>query len=276
MHKNYLAAGYAETTVKTLRLLSVSDIAAVRRRVAENPKTPADILTKMAVDKDSQVRIAVGLNSATPHVVLSRLVYDDDPDVRYWLASTSYLPVRILMELTADKNPYVSQRAERTVFLMEAGLSQRTLTIFQFLEQDHSLLVSRLEKLIEHYSSASQHYIFDETVDAFDELGRHFGRQHKLCLDEISNANKLSGELLGKCAADHMQINEKIETLILMHVEGKPDFCRELGQLLELVVKHIEFAEKELFVELRRHVTPQQMNEMNERLNQALLLSTAS
>ena len=270
IHKDYIAAGSLNATAQELQLLSLSGDSAVRRRVAENSKTPAELLVALALDQDPQVRIAVGLNTTTPHTVLSRLVYDDDPDVRYWLASTSYLPRRLLIELMADPNPFVSHRAESTVLRVQAGMSQRTLTIFDFLEQDHWLLVSRLEKLLEHYSRWPQDHIFDETIGAIDGLRAHFDRQHKFCLDGISNADGLSRELLAKSADDHIQINEKIDALIMMHIHGEPSFYDELCQLVELVLKHIEFAEKELFVELR-HVSLEHINNMNVRINQALL-----
>jgi len=275
--KKYLLAGSSKASAATLRLLSVSADPVVRRRVAENAKTPTHLLAKMALDQDPQVRIAVGLNTATAHATLSRLVYDDHPDVRYWLASTSYLPRRLLIELKTDSNPYVSQRAAHTLALVEAALgsSQHPLTIFQFLEQEHSLLVSRSERLLEHYSSWPRNHILDETIDFFDELKRHFGRQHKLCLDRIAHADGLPGELLAKCAEDDIRINERIDTLMKMRMHPEPNFCAVLKQLFELVLKHIEFAEQELFVELGWQVPKEQIDEMNVRLNQSLLKTAA-
>ncbi len=271
IHNDYIVAGSVEVTTETLQLLSASDDASVRRRVAESTKTSLYTLTTMALDKDPEVRIAVGLNIATPHAVISRLVYDDNPDVRYWLASTSYLPTRFLIELIADSNPYVSQRAERTVLRTQTGLSQPTLTIFEFLKQDHLLLISKLEQVMEHYSPRLQDHIFDEMIDALNSIKRHFERQHKFCLDKISKADGLFHAALVKNVNDCLQINEKIDALIMRHVDVETDLYAELWQLLKFVLNHIEFAEKELFVALREQVPQEQISEIDGCLNRALL-----
>ena len=270
INSDYILAGSLDATTETLQLLSVSDVVAVRRRVAESAKTPVYTLATMAMDKDPEVRTAVGLNIATPQSVISRLVYDDNPDVRYWLASTSYLPKRFLIELMADSNPFVSQRAERTVLQTQTGLSQPPLTIFEFLEQDHLLLISKLEQVMEHYSPKLQDHIFDEMIDAFNGIKRHFERQRKFCLDKISKADGVFHAALVKNVDDCLQINEKIDSLIMRHVDVEADLYRELWQLLKFVLNHIEFAEKELFVALCEQIPQKQISEIDGCLNRAL------
>lgn len=266
----YISAGSPNTAAETLRGLSLSNVAAVRRRVAENSNTPSEVLANMASDLDSQVRIAVGLNSATPFAVLSHVVFDDDPDVRYSIASASYLPERLLMELVADTNPYVSSRAKKTLAQARHDSLHGKMTIFDYLEQDHLLVTSRLEKLMEHASTCSRSCLHDESADAFDGLRWHFGRQRVFCLDKISAADIRSRNLLRKAETDHIQIDKKLIHLASIPDDRAPDLCTELPGLLELVVEHIEFAEMELFDALRRHISPNEIDEMNLRLNDAL------
>ncbi|MBS1999563.1 MAG: hypothetical protein JSS86_24725 [Cyanobacteria bacterium SZAS LIN-2] len=129
IHTDYLAADSPEIAEEDLKFFACSEIGAVRRRVAENVRTPTNILAKMAQDRDPQVRIAVGLNTATPYLVLSRMIYDDSSDVRLWLASTSYLPKHLILELAKDPNPYVSHRARRTAMLVQSRSRQARLSI---------------------------------------------------------------------------------------------------------------------------------------------------
>ena len=54
----------------------------VRCFVAENPNTPADVLTELAKDSDWCVRRNVAENPNTPIDVLTELAKDSDYDVR--------------------------------------------------------------------------------------------------------------------------------------------------------------------------------------------------
>lgn len=270
IHRDYIRAGSPQASSEALRLLSISELPDVRRRVAENATTPADVLDLLSLDSDPQVRVAVGLNTKAPINVVSRLVYDDDPDVRHYLASASYLAECILIELMADANPYVAQRAASTMVLAQSGFSPRTLTVFEFLQQDHSLLVNRLEKLIERAASGSKDCVFDEIIDACNGLRRHFRRQQHFCLERIGNADEISPEVLKKSELDHLLLESKLQSLIAMHRDREHDFCHELRAVLELLLSHIKFAEMELFTEVRRQATVEQINEMNANLNQVL------
>ena len=62
MHEKYIKAGHPATDIEDLRLLAKDDIDNVRRRVAENLKTPAEILAVLAADGHPEVRIAVAEN----------------------------------------------------------------------------------------------------------------------------------------------------------------------------------------------------------------------
>ena len=58
----------------------------VRAKVAENPNTPADVLTELAKDRDCDVRCFVARNPNTPADVLTELAKDSDYIVRYLVA----------------------------------------------------------------------------------------------------------------------------------------------------------------------------------------------
>jgi len=272
----YIAAGSTRVSTKELRKYSVSESSLVRRRVAENTKTPKKVLDKMSLDNDSQVRIAVGLNASTSVDTVSRLVYDDDPDVRYWLASASYLPLRFLRELIEDLNPYVAQRAEQTFNRIQSQVPQNELTVFEFLSQDHSLLIGRLNKLVKEYSFEHDNGNFDETINTFQKLSKHFDSQHKFCLECISSDDGIPCSLLAKCLGDRELIITKMDFLITMHSQGmsEGDFCLGISKLLKLVVGHVEFTEKRLFVELNNRVTKNHLHEMNLRVEKSLLTAT--
>ncbi len=268
IQKDYISAGAVDTSEAELRCLGKSGVAAVRRRVAENPGAPADLLLEMASDLDSQVRMAVGMNRSTDSSIIAKLIYDDSVDVRYRLASASYLSVRLLKELTEDANPYVADRAKRTLRLLREKAAPRMSTIFDFLEEDHSLVVGRLEKLLEHQSNFSHDTIFDEVIDAFDSIRRHFNRQHKCCLELIQNSDHtepLLRNVLEKCTDDQSRIVNALDALLVRQVDEQ-DLRLALEQLLERVLEHIDFAEKELFQELRKHVPEDEMEQMNTLL----------
>jgi len=113
IHQDYIRAGNACRA--NLHLLAHSSLTMVRRRVAENPAAPAQLLAAMSRDESSEVRIAVGLNRNCEREILFHLANDMDPDVRFALAEASYLRISVLKHLTTDPNPFVASRASETI-----------------------------------------------------------------------------------------------------------------------------------------------------------------
>jgi hypothetical protein len=116
---DYIKAGTANLSVLAFEVLVSHKSPSVRRRLAENPLTPASFLAKLATDKDPEVRLAVISNPATPFSSLVALSKDQSCDVRYGIAEDPNLPVWILYSLCFDDNPYVVRRAETTIKKLE-------------------------------------------------------------------------------------------------------------------------------------------------------------
>jgi hypothetical protein len=115
---DYLTAGQAAAKPAQLRALSAHESAAVRRRVAENPNTPRDILAFLAFDCNAEVRTEVAFNKNTPAKILRMLAQDPNPDVRYAIAEVITVPKRVLGILAHDENPYVAYRAAVTMGIL--------------------------------------------------------------------------------------------------------------------------------------------------------------
>jgi hypothetical protein len=111
---NYVKAGSQSCSPELLEAMAHSDIDRIRLRVAENPRTPIDVLEILAADKNADVRVAVGTNPSTPPYISCRLAFDEDLNVRLGLADEINTPIELLDKLTEDSNPYVSYRAIQT------------------------------------------------------------------------------------------------------------------------------------------------------------------
>lgn len=272
IHNDYIKAGSEEISAEDLQILASSELPTVRRRVAENKRTPADVLASLSRDKSAEVRMAVALNKSTPESIVTKLACDENVDVRHMIASTSYVPKHLLRQLAEDANPHVAQRAK----VMLAGLESkvgRMVSVFEFLSEDHAMLASRLQVLIEKYPQWSHDTVFEETVDVLDAIRRHLERQRTLCLDWIDQCapeSELLQSILRRSAADHQAMIEEISDLLMQHIDG-PDFRAGLAKLLQRLREHSHFTESELFAEIKKHVPPEDLDAMNLRLNQSLL-----
>ena len=111
---HYVKAGNQSCSPLLLEKLAHSEIDRIRLRVAENPRTPMDILQLLASDKNPDVRVAVGTNPSTPAYLSYGIALDEDPNVRLGLADDVNTPVELLEKLMEDANPYVSYRAAQT------------------------------------------------------------------------------------------------------------------------------------------------------------------
>jgi len=130
-NQTYIRAGHADTSADELWVLSRHAEMRIRRRVAENERTPVHVLLALAADPDPEVRLASALHPATPETVTFHLVRDECVDVRYALAEDCQVPAGVLLMLARDENPYVADRAMRT-------LSRRGGHPTAALERDHT------------------------------------------------------------------------------------------------------------------------------------------
>lgn len=113
--QKYIAAGCELTSTIVLVKLATDRSQKVRRRIAENPRTPITILAMLVSDRSPDVRIGVSDNPATPLGLMLLLSDDSSVDVRYALAENSRSPHQVLCRLTRDENPYVANRAALTL-----------------------------------------------------------------------------------------------------------------------------------------------------------------
>lgn len=123
----YVLAGSGKDHEKSLRRLARDANNDIRRRIAENPACPNDVLEQLASDGCTEVRIAVALNAKLDRQACCRLCQDPDPDVRFMIAATSYIPDVLLRLLASDENPYVQARANRTIELKVNAQSNAVL-----------------------------------------------------------------------------------------------------------------------------------------------------
>ncbi|MCC9205870.1 hypothetical protein [Arthrobacter sp. zg-Y769] len=92
----------------------------VRRAVAANPNTPAEVLASLAEDQDDQVRQAVAFNGATPGTLLADLA-GRSLDLAILVALNPDVPEAVLDTLQHDSNSLirfvaVNSRKSRTIF----------------------------------------------------------------------------------------------------------------------------------------------------------------
>jgi hypothetical protein len=110
----YIAAGSAYTTPSVLMHLARDANSAIRRRVAENPNIPADLVAVLLQDTDVDVRIGLTENPVVSVDYVELFMNDDSPDVRFSVAASPHTPGEVLLRLATDENPYVALRARKT------------------------------------------------------------------------------------------------------------------------------------------------------------------
>ena len=97
-------------------------------RIAENPRSGAETLRKLAGNESVSVRAAVAENYDAPADVHRQLAQDECVDVRFAVAENANLPPDILEILIRDDNPYVAHRAQTTLTRLEEKTRQVTET----------------------------------------------------------------------------------------------------------------------------------------------------
>ena len=96
----------------------------IRRRVAENPNTPADVLAQLAHDEDKTVGWEVARNQNTPVDVLVQLANNDSMRMRGYVATNQNTPVDVLEQLANDVDEDVRRRVAQNRNTPEDVLAQ--------------------------------------------------------------------------------------------------------------------------------------------------------
>lgn len=266
IHADYIKAGAPETTPQELAALSMSLLPAVRRRVAENENTPADILERLSYDVNPDVRIAVGLNKAVDENVIAQLTCDEDPDVRLWLASISYLPEELLQQLCEDENPHVAQQASRMIASRNDAIVQ-IIVSFEFFSDDHEKVIEELQEIIEQYNNWLPSRVSKATNKVLDRIRKHLERAKTMCLGWLDNMHLDCSEkhdVFKRSIEDESELLANISELIHDHDESVVPVKR-LSTLLERITAHKELHENELFAEIRKHSPQEPKSAESER-----------
>jgi hypothetical protein len=122
-----MAVAQITKSTDILRFLSEVDSGDVREAVADNPGTPATVLTALADDPVSSVRMAVAENVKTPERSLERLAIDKVNYVRWGVAHNESTPPAILKGLTKDPDKHVSDEAKQNPHTPKASWLGRLL-----------------------------------------------------------------------------------------------------------------------------------------------------
>lgn len=93
--------------VDTKKLEAEARETEARRRVAEDPNTPADVLAKLSTDSFTFVREHVAMNPNTPADVLARMSTDFNSSVRWQAAMNPNTPANVLARMSTDFDEYL-------------------------------------------------------------------------------------------------------------------------------------------------------------------------
>lgn len=92
----------------------------IKRKLAENPRTPDVVLFTLAFDNDMDVRLAVAVNPSCPSAIKVLLAKDSSATVRFALAEDPNTPLLTLSIMAdSDPNPYVQAQATKTIDAVE-------------------------------------------------------------------------------------------------------------------------------------------------------------
>jgi hypothetical protein len=91
------------TPAETLAILAGDEyVDYIRRAVAYNPNTPAEVLVRLARDVDFDIRMGVACNTNTPAEALTHLAGDKDGNIRWEVTWNPNTPELVKLYL---KNP---------------------------------------------------------------------------------------------------------------------------------------------------------------------------
>jgi len=166
------------------RAIPEPDSYSVRWALADNPRTPQDILNELGTLHERQVVVAVATNPNTPAETINRLASISDSFVRKKVASNPLLTRENLQSLTADPDKLVRENAalnlQRRGQLGGLDLSDETLLALSRRASDGDL--AAIDELAELYvkardatpqDSAARRTVSTQFLKAFQLLGEN-------------------------------------------------------------------------------------------------------
>lgn len=132
----YYEARDPDVSIERLRELSTHWSPMVRGSVGKNPKTPLDVLFRLAKSKHRKVLIGVGTNPNCPREIFLQLTQEEDRYVKRQCIYYGFVPFDILLMFMENESPETRNQALNS--------------LLRRIQNDESLSKEDLTLLLEH------------------------------------------------------------------------------------------------------------------------------
>ncbi|HEY9713901.1 MAG TPA: hypothetical protein V6C72_10550 [Chroococcales cyanobacterium] len=140
--------------------------------------------------------------------------------------------------------------------------------VFDYLNNDMSNIVQRLDATASHYADWPRDRIFEQTKKELAALKIHFSKE-ALLEQNLKNPNGTQG-LIDKARKQREVIAKEVEDLVMIHVD-EPGFEQGLESITEKLGEHMNFCAATFFPSLKEHLTNDDMQHIGEQLDQMVL-----
>ncbi len=143
------------------------------------------------------------------------------------------------------------------------------MNIFDYLKTDEKHLLESLETLTKNYPEWTQDHVFQSIKNSIDSIHGHIQKKNDLLLNNVHDKSGM-GELIDKWQYQTNEINEAINSLIMIHVD-EPGFEDLLIKITKMVENLIRFSDEEMFPAVREAATTEEIKQMNTHLDTLVL-----
>ena len=143
------------------------------------------------------------------------------------------------------------------------------MNIFDYLKTDEKHLSQSLWTLAKNYPEWTQDHVFQSIKNAIDSIHAHINKKNDLLLNNMHDKSEM-GEVMDKWQYQTSEINELINTLVMIHVD-EPGFEELLIKLAKMVDNLIKFSDEELFPAVKAGATKEEIKKMNAHLDSLVL-----
>ncbi len=144
------------------------------------------------------------------------------------------------------------------------------MNIFDFLTEEAHSVVKRLNNVVEHYPATADwtwDRAYEETKKDIVMLTEHL-KKEKTVESNVSDPDNVVDQM-NAAALQRKEIKSSIDNVLMIHVD-EAGFKEGLKKIADTLNEHTDFCARSYYPLLQQHITPDQMQNIQDQLEFSL------
>jgi len=142
------------------------------------------------------------------------------------------------------------------------------MDVFNYLEDDKSSIIQRLNETAKNYSVWTRDRVFEEAKNDFTSIKKHFARE-TLLENNLKNSVPVQN-LLSAVSKLRDEITAEVEQIVEIHVD-EPGFEQSLETIAKKFSQYAQYCKEKYYPDLKKILSADELKYIQKQLEQNIL-----